>query len=97
MAHSYIVLGAGRQGIASAYDLALFGEASRVTLADCDGELAKSAADRVNELLHRKAADALVLDVRDESAVRRALKGYNVVLSAVPYFYNLALTQAAIE
>jgi lysine 6-dehydrogenase len=97
MAYSYIVLGAGRQGIAAAYDLALFGEASRVTLADCDGELARSAADRVNELLHRKAADAIALDVRDESAVRRVLNGYTVALSAVPYFYNLALTRAAIE
>ena len=97
MAYSYMVLGAGRQGIAAAYDLALFGEASRVTLADCDGKLAQSAADRVNELLHRKAADALTLDVRDENAVRRAFKGYNVALSAVPYFYNMALTQAAIE
>lgn len=97
MAYSYIVLGAGRQGIASAYDLALFGDASRVTLADCDGALAKSAADSVNDLLHRKVAEALTLDVRDEAAVRRALEGHNVALSAVPYFYNLALTKAAIQ
>jgi lysine 6-dehydrogenase len=97
MRYSYIVLGAGRQGIAAAYDLVLLGEASRVTLADCNGELARSGADRVNELLRRGIVDALALDVRDESAVRRALHGYNVALSAVPYFYNLDLTRAAIE
>lgn len=97
MAYSYIVLGAGRQGVAAAYDLALFGEASQVTLADCDGELARDAADQVNVLLNRKIADAIVLDVRDDAAVRRALKGYSVALSAVPYFYNLSLTRAAIE
>jgi hypothetical protein len=34
MAYSYLVLGAGRQGLAAAYDLASFGEASQVTLAD---------------------------------------------------------------
>lgn len=97
MAYSYIVLGAGRQGIAAAYDLALFGEASRVTLADSDGDLARDAADRVNALLNRRIADAIALDVRDDAAVRGALKGHHVALSAVPYFYNLSLTRAAIE
>src|SRR5208337_3271301 len=74
-----------------------FGEASRVTLADFNREGAQAAADRVNHLVGNRIADAIGLDVRDESATRRALKGYNVVLSAVPYFYNLALTRAAIE
>jgi lysine 6-dehydrogenase len=97
MAYSYIVLGAGRQGIAAAYDLAVFGEASRITLADCDEVLARTAAERVNELVHHKVANAVVLDVRDEIAVRHALKGHTVALSSVPYFYNLQLTRAAIE
>jgi len=97
VAYSYIVFGAGRQGVAAAYDLAIFGQASRVTLADSDQELAKRAADHVNELVHDKIADAIALDVRDESAVRRIFRGYNVALSAVPYFYNLGLTRAAIE
>jgi lysine 6-dehydrogenase len=34
MSFCYLVLGAGRQGIAAAYDLAKFGDAARVTLAD---------------------------------------------------------------
>ena len=97
MAYSYLVLGAGRQGIAAAYDLARFGEASQVTLADFNRERAQAAADRVNHLLRNRIADAIGLDVRDENASRRTLKGYDVALSAVPYFYNLALTRAAIE
>jgi len=96
MSFSYLVLGAGRQGIAAAYDLAKFGDASRVTLADVNAEEANRAAAEVNLLLGRKAAEAMVLDARDEAAVRRALKGYDVALSAVPYFFNLALTRAAI-
>ena len=96
MAYSYLVLGAGRQGIAAAYDLARFGGASRVTLADCSWKRALAAARRVNELLHNQTAGALELDVRDETVVGDALKGYDVVLSCVPYFYNLALTRAAI-
>jgi len=97
MTFSYIVLGAGRQGMASAYDLARFGGASRITLADVELERAQAAAHRVNKLLGGRVADAIALDVRDESAVRDVLKGYNVALSGVPYFYNLALTQAAID
>lgn len=97
MAYSYIVIGAGRQGIAAAYDLARFGEASRVTLADFDQTLARNAAERVNALVHGKIADAVALDVRDDKAVRQALKGYTVALGSTPYFYNLALTHAAIE
>ena len=97
MAFSYIVLGAGRQGTAAAYDLARFGEASRVTLADCDRDHAQAAADRVNKLLRTKVTDAIALDIRDENAVRRALKGYNVALSCVPYFFNLGLTRLAID
>ncbi|HTS38050.1 MAG TPA: saccharopine dehydrogenase C-terminal domain-containing protein [Candidatus Solibacter sp.] len=97
MAYSYIILGAGRQGVAAAYDLMLFGESSRITLADCDGELARDAANQVNALLNRNIADAIALDVRDDAAVRRALQGHHVALSAVPYFYNLPLTRAAIE
>lgn len=97
MAFSYIVIGAGRQGVAAAYDLARLGEASRVTLADCDREQAQAAADRINRLLRTTVADAIMLDIRDEDAVRRTLKGYNVAVSAVPYFYNLGLTRLAID
>ncbi len=96
MSYSYMVLGAGRQGTAAAYDLARFGDAARITLADSEPERAKTFADRVNRLLGRLAVEAVELDVRDENAVRQAMKGHSVALSAVPYFYNLALTRAAI-
>lgn len=97
MGFSYLVLGSGRQGIAAAYDLAKFGEASRITLADADGNQAKLAADRVNTLVRARVADSLTLDVRGEESVCRTFKDYDVVLSAVPYFFNLALTRLAIE
>jgi lysine 6-dehydrogenase len=96
MAYSYLVLGAGRQGVAAAYDLARFGNASRVVLADFDRKRAQAGADRVNDLLHDRVASAIGLDVRDETATKQALKGFDVALSAVPYVYNLALTHAAV-
>jgi len=97
MPNSYIVFGSGRQTIASAYDLGKFGDASKITLTDIDRARALAAADRINQLLGRPLAQALALDVRDESAVRRALLGQDVALSGVPYFYNLELTKLAIS
>ena len=96
MSIRYIVLGAGRQGTAAGYDLARLGEADQVTLADVDLAVAQASADRINRLTGQSIADATALDVRDAAAVRKALKGYTVALSAVPYFYNLPLTQLAI-
>jgi len=96
MSYSYIILGSGRQTTASAYDLGRFGNAQRITLADSDFSRAQSAAESVNRLLGIPIAHAIALDVRDESAVRRALEGHDVALSGVPYFFNLALTKIAI-
>jgi lysine 6-dehydrogenase len=96
MAFSYLVLGAGRQGIAAAYDLAKFGDAARITVADADLARARAGADRVDQLSGREITTPIALDVRDAGGVGRALKGNHVALSAVPYFYNLALTKIAI-
>jgi lysine 6-dehydrogenase len=96
MPFSYLVIGAGRQGTAAGYDLAKFGDASQVTFADVDRERAQAAADHVNRLSGRQVANAMVMDVRDEQAVRDAVKGRNVALSCVPYFFNMALTKSAI-
>lgn len=95
--YAYLVLGAGRQGTAAAYDLVRFGDAIRVCLADADLVRAQSSAQRVNTLAGRAVAQAMELDVRDVGAVRQALPGYHVILSAVPYYYNLDLTHAAID
>lgn len=94
---NYLVLGAGRQGTAAAYDLVNWGKADRVTLADQAEPIARSAADRVNALTARSICDAIALDVRDQAAVRSTMRDHTVVLSAVPYYFNLALTQTAIE
>ncbi len=93
---SYLILGAGRQGTAAAYDLALFGNAARITLADADLATATAAAERVNRLAGRPVAEAIQLDVSDAQAVAAALQGYHVALSATPYYFNLSLTRAAI-
>lgn len=99
MTYSYLVLGAGRQGTAAAYDLVRFGDASRVCLADVDPERARSAAQRVQHLTGADPSTvvSMALDVKNVTEVRNALKSCDVALSAVPYHHNLGLTQLAIQ
>ncbi|RME90772.1 MAG: hypothetical protein D6770_01780 [Anaerolineae bacterium] len=97
MAYRYLILGSGRQGTAAAYDLAKFGDADTITLADANPEAATRAAERINRLTGREVASPLTLDVTDASALRTALQGMDVALSAVPYYYNLGITKACIE
>lgn len=55
-----------------------------------------AASERVNQLTGQTVAAPIRLDVSDRAAVRQALDGHHVALSAVPYYFNLDLTRAAI-
>lgn len=93
----YAVIGAGMQGTAAAYDLARFGNAEEIRIADRDPARAESAAQRLNRLLGRSLVRPAVLDVRDEQAVVDFLRPMNAAISAVPYRFNPLLARAAIE
>jgi lysine 6-dehydrogenase len=97
MSHTYAVLGAGRQGTAAAYDMARWGEAQRVVLADYDLEVAQRAAQRVNQLVGSSIAEAVQVDVTDLEAVERAVTGVDAFLSAVHYYYNLDISRVAMR
>lgn len=97
MTYGYAVLGAGRQGTASAYDLAKFGEAEEVILADLHFRTAERAAERVNRLVGGHVARPMRLDVTHHATVVGLMRGRNAVISAVPYWFNLDLARAAVE
>ncbi len=97
MSFAYAVLGAGRQGTAAAYDMARWGDAERVVLADVDREAAKRAAERVNELMGTAVAEADAIDVTKHGEIVRVLNGMDACLSAVPYYFNLDISRAAIQ
>jgi len=97
MSYSYAVLGSGRQGTAAAYDLARWGDAQRVLLADLNLEVAQKAAERVNTLIGKPVAEAATVDVTNPQSVISTLKGVDAFLSAVPYYYNLELTKLAMQ
>lgn len=97
MGYNYLLLGAGRQGTAAAYDLAQHAEADSVLIADHDMALSQQAAARVNGLLRTDCVQAAVVDVRDHASLVGLLGGVDAVISAVPYHFNLAVARAAIE
>jgi len=93
----YAVLGGGRQGTAAAYDMARFGDAKEVLIADINLEAAQKSAARVNELIGKEIAKAHQVDTTNHNQLKAFLSKVDSFLSAVPYWHNLAITQAAIE
>ncbi len=101
-APSYVVLGAGRQGVAAAYDMVRFGQAARIALSDGDLPQARAGVARLKKLL---AADlsrrktrllAVRVDGRRRSALKKLLAGQSAVLSTLPYDLNPVAAEAAV-
>ena len=88
-----MVLGAGLQGCACAFDLLQQDAVLGVTLADIQ-------PDRVAAFLKPFAGKRLTLcklDVQDGGALRAAMSGHGAVMNALPYYFNLDVTRAAVE
>ncbi len=97
MGYRYAVIGSGRQGTAAAYDFAKFGEADDIVMGDADLAQAKRSAARVNKLAGRAVAHPVRADVTKPSMVLKILKDVDVMLSGVPYFFNLNLAKLALK
>lgn len=88
-----LVLGAGLQGSACAYDLLQNSEVTEVRLADLH-------VDKLAEFLRPYSGKRLIptpLDVRDADAVRALMRESDAVMSAIPYYFNLDLARHAVE
>lgn len=100
--YAYLVLGSGKQGLATAYDLILHGHASRLTLADASHSSAQMACRSLQRLLgpvlkrNRVLLASHRLDVRKREDLIRVLQRHHGVLSALPYYLNPQAAQAAI-
>lgn len=88
-----LVLGAGLQGCACAFDLLNRADVEQVRLADLH-------VDRLPGFLGPHTGARLaptVLDVRDRGAVLAAMRGCDAVMSAIPYYFNDDLAELAVE
>jgi lysine 6-dehydrogenase len=91
-----LVLGAGMMGSAAAYDMARSPQVEAVTLADQDMERVERAVKHINKLIGTKKVIGTRADASKVLEVVRLMREHTGVLSAVPYFHNLALCKAAI-
>ena len=88
-----LVLGAGLQGCACAYDLLQQPAVRQVTLADLRPDtLPPFLAGDWNGRLR-----PVRLDVTDLAAVQETMRGHAAVMSAIPYYYNGPMARAAVE
>jgi lysine 6-dehydrogenase len=88
-----LVLGAGLQGSACAYDLLQNPAVQEVRLADLHvGTLAPYLAPHSGPRLIPTP-----LDVRDREAVAALMRGSDAVMCALPYYFNLEMTRLAVE
>ena len=91
----YAVLGAGRQGLAIAYDLAVFGEARRVTLVEADKATLRKGVARLRRLAPEVEWRPVQRTLKGKAT--SLLKGHDAAVSAMPYRFNVALAQSAVE
>ncbi len=98
MGYSYVIFGAGRQGIALACDLIRNGQADRITLTDCDPDVLRKGLERLHTLCPGTTCRFVsrLCDAGRPVEVAAAMSGADVAVSAVPYRFNVALTDAAI-
>src|SRR5690242_17485645 len=87
-----LILGAGLQGSACAYDLLQRDGVERVTLADVHlTRIPKFLKAARNRRLH-----TVKLDAKNAKALARLLRGHDAVMCALPYYFNAPVTRAAI-
>jgi lysine 6-dehydrogenase len=88
-----LVLGAGLQGSACAYDLLQDKDVTEVRLADVH-------VGHLPEFLAPLSGPRLIptpLDVRDHDAVLGAMRQCDAVMSAIPYYFNFDMARLAVE
>ncbi|HLB08827.1 MAG TPA: saccharopine dehydrogenase C-terminal domain-containing protein [Gemmatimonadaceae bacterium] len=88
-----LVLGAGLQGSACAYDLLQNPNVTEVRLADLN-------VSHLPDFLSEYSGKRLIptpLDVRDHDAVLAVMRESRATMSAIPYYFNLGLARLAVQ
>jgi lysine 6-dehydrogenase len=89
-----LVLGAGLQGCATAFDLLQNPKVSQVTIADLHPE---RLAPFLTPYVGGPRLKSVKLDVKDRAAVTALMRGNVSVMSAIPYYLNAPMAACAVE
>ncbi len=87
-----LVLGAGLQGSACAYDLLQRPDVERVTLADLHPN---RAAPFLKKKKHKRLVTAR-LDARRVTQLKKLMRGHDAVMNALPYYFNYPVAKTAV-
>jgi len=88
-----LVLGSGLIGPAISQDLLKNNEVEQVVVADKDPERLKACSSKVAG----GRLSTQIMDISDQSATSRLMKGFDVVVSALPHSMTIAADTAAIK
>lgn len=88
-----VILGAGLQGTACAFDMVKFGNFENIVLADLDIEKAKEAAQKINS----PKIETVQSDLSNPEKLTQLVSGFQIAVSAAPYFLNLDIAKACLD
>lgn len=95
--YNYAIIGSGKQGTSSAYDIIKNGEAGKIYLVDGNLEIAKNSAELLNKLTDTDLCIPLQIEASNSTELKNQLKDVDSIISGVPYYFNLELTKVAID
>ena len=93
---NYCVIGSGRQGTSTAYDIIKNLSPSRLDLIDSNQENLDSCYKKLTSLTDFKSITLNCIDISDKDSLSSILYDVDIFLSAVPYKLNEYLTDLAI-
>jgi len=87
-----LVLGSGMMGRAIVHDLIRYSKFKKITIAD----KSKINLDKLRSFFRNKSINFKELDVKKFNQVKKIFLDNDIVISAIPYYYNYELTKIAV-
>ena len=92
----FVIVGSGRQGIAVAYDL-LRKPSHQVVIVDINQSFLSEALEKLSKISNTSNLSSIKADVTNDNQMLKILSDADVMISAVPYEFNLGLSKIAIH
>ena len=95
----FVIVGSGRQGVAAAYDLlsSFYDDDHHVTMVDINSSFLEKSLQKISKITKNQNLKGVTADVTNKTEMLKILFDTDVMISAVPYEFNLGLTKLAIK
>lgn len=97
MSKKYGILGVGRQGKAAAYDVAKFGDAELIILADMNEKNIKAEKKALSKTFLGEIRTVALGSGFDGNGILNVMKDCDVCVNALPYMYGVEVAELAIK